>query len=118
VLAAHDRGHRRGLARGAGCRLEHPHTVNRAPLDRVHDAGSIPTEGATVANIDVTALQARAIAELAADHGALALHQITPGEGAPHAGDVYATPHGSDSGFRIAVDGATSAIGHTLPATD
>lgn len=71
-----------------------------------------------MADIDVTVAQARAIAELAHDHGALALHRLPPVEGAVNAGDVYATPHGSDSGFRIAVDGTTSEIGHTLPAAD
>jgi hypothetical protein len=71
-----------------------------------------------MADIDVTAAQAKAIAELAAGAGALALRQLVPNERAVNAGDVYATPHGSDEGYRITVDGATTPIGHTLPASD
>jgi hypothetical protein len=63
-----------------------------------------------VSVIEITAAQATALADLASTYGLLAIHQLGP------AGDVYATPHGSAAGFRVAPDGAVSEIGETLPA--
>ena len=75
-------------------------------------------ENPQMAAIDLTPQQAEAIAHLTQRLGAVALHQLAPGQRQPNAGDVYATPHGSDSGYRIAVDGTVTPIGHTLPASD
>jgi len=60
--------------------------------------------------IEITAAQATALAALADRQGLVAIHQVEP------AGDIYVTPHGSTSGYRIARDGAISEIGETLPA--
>lgn len=68
--------------------------------------------------IDITPAQAGALAQLSAQLGSLALHQITPDEDAAPAGDVYVTPHGRDSGYRVDVEGRVSPIGETLPAPD
>jgi len=62
-------------------------------------------------SIEITHAQAAALAQLAETAGALAIHQLG-GE----AGDVYATPHGSAIGYRVAADGTISEIGETLPA--
>jgi hypothetical protein len=65
--------------------------------------------------VELTVAQTRALAELAAREGSISLHQLgARGEAA----DVYATPLGATIGFRIAIDGAVSGIGETLPATD
>ena len=66
------------------------------------------------ARIDVTQAQAAALARLTAEEGQVSLHQLVGPEHTP--GDIYATPHGSVHGFRIAVDGTISRIGETLPA--
>ncbi|HEY8029983.1 MAG TPA: hypothetical protein VIE38_10790 [Gaiellaceae bacterium] len=60
--------------------------------------------------IEITATQAAALADLAEEHGLVAIHQVAP------SGDVYVTPHNASTGFRIAPDGTLSDIGHTLPA--
>jgi hypothetical protein len=65
--------------------------------------------------IELTVAQARALAELADREGSVVLHQLGPGSDAA-AADVYATPLGATSGFRIAIDGGVSRIGETLPA--
>lgn len=71
-----------------------------------------------MAEIDLTHDQAQAIADLTRREGAVALHQLGRDEHARSAGDVYVTPHGSSTGYRIAVDGTTTPIGETLPAAD
>jgi hypothetical protein len=69
--------------------------------------------------IELTAAQARALADFAAREGSVALHQVPPGGQAAAAGaDVYVTPHGSKNGFRLAADGEISPIGETLPAAE
>jgi uncharacterized protein (DUF779 family) len=67
--------------------------------------------------IELTVAQARALAELADREGPISLHQLGAGSDA-RGPDVYATPVGATVGFRIAIDGAVSGIGETLPATD
>ena len=69
-------------------------------------------------SVDLTAAQARAVAELAEREGSVVLHQLAPGERGAASGDVYATPHGSAAGYRVSVDGAVAAIGETLPAPE
>ncbi|HYW29171.1 MAG TPA: hypothetical protein VE824_05125 [Gaiellales bacterium] len=69
-------------------------------------------------SIDVTPAQARALAELSAQVGPLALHQITPDDTTEATGDVYATPHGWETGYRVSLVGRVSPIGETLPAPD
>jgi hypothetical protein len=64
--------------------------------------------------IELTVAQARALAELADREGPISLHQLAH----EAATDVYATPMGATIGFRIAIDGAVSGIGETLPATE
>jgi len=68
--------------------------------------------------IELTPAQARALAELTAREGVVWLHQLahTDPQGADE--DVYATPHGTKQGYRIARDGVTSEIGETLPSPD
>jgi hypothetical protein len=66
-------------------------------------------------SIELTVAQARALAELADREGPIALHQLGAG-GDAAATDVYATPLGATEGFRVAMDGAMSGIGETLPA--
>ncbi|NUR78576.1 MAG: hypothetical protein HOQ28_20095 [Thermoleophilia bacterium] len=67
-------------------------------------------------SIELTAAQARAVAELAEREGSVTLHQIaeTP---TTHTADVYATPRGTAHGYRITVNGELTPIGETLPAT-
>ena len=60
--------------------------------------------------IEITAAQASALATLTDRQGLVAIHQVEP------AGDIYVTPRGSASGYRIATDGSVSEIGETLPA--
>jgi hypothetical protein len=67
--------------------------------------------------IEMTAAQARALADFAADKGVVALHQVARGGESPSA-DVYVTPHGSNRGFRIDAAGKVSPIGETLPAAE
>ena len=67
-------------------------------------------------SVEITPAQARALAELAAREGALSLHQLGAGEAGAGALDVYATPGGTHTGFRITPDGALAPIGDTLPA--
>jgi hypothetical protein len=66
--------------------------------------------------IELTPAQARALADLTAREGAVTLHQLSHDEPAPKDEDVYATPQGAASGYRIAADGQLSEIGETLPA--
>jgi hypothetical protein len=67
--------------------------------------------------IEMTAAQARALANFAAEKGVVALHQVARGTESRSA-DVYVTPHGSSHGFRIDADGRVSPIGETLPAAE
>jgi hypothetical protein len=66
--------------------------------------------------IELTPAQARTLAGLAAREGRIVLHQLTHDDPAFAADDVYATPHGTAVGYRIARDGRLSTIGTTLPA--
>ena len=67
--------------------------------------------------IELTAQQARALADFAAREGPVALHQLSrAGEVVTATPDVYVTPVGAKYGYRIAADGSLSAIGETLPA--
>jgi hypothetical protein len=66
-------------------------------------------------SVELTPAQARALADLAARDGSLFLHQLL-GDQREHRPDVYATPVGTSEGYRVAVDGTVSSIGHTLPA--
>jgi hypothetical protein len=66
-------------------------------------------------SIEITHDQANALASLSERLGALSLHQLTP-EGDADPGDVYATPVGSSSGYRVSATGALSPVGDTLPA--
>jgi hypothetical protein len=67
--------------------------------------------------IELTPAQARALADLTAREGAVTLHQLSHDEqSAAKDEDVYATPQGAASGYRIAADGRLSEIGETLPA--
>lgn len=68
-------------------------------------------------SIDLTAEQAQALADLSAQLGSLALHQVPEADGVS-AGDVYVTPHGCDAGYRVDMGGRVAAIGETLPAPD
>jgi hypothetical protein len=61
-------------------------------------------------SIELTAPQARAVAELATPEGGVTLHQLAQGS------DIYATPRGMSHGYRIAEDGELTPIGETLPA--
>ena len=65
--------------------------------------------------IEVSTAQAHAVAALAERKGALSLHQIGHPDDLPP-DDIFATPVGSTSGFRIAPDGTVTDIGETLPA--
>ena len=67
------------------------------------------------ASIEITHAQARALLELTGHGQPLAVRQLPLGEEA-RAGDLYATPRGSPTGYRISLDGTTSEIGETLPA--
>jgi len=67
-------------------------------------------------SIELTAAQARALAELAAREGGVTLHQVVASGEATRDPDVYVTPHGRSEGYRIAHDGELSSIGETLPA--
>ena len=67
-------------------------------------------------SIEVTQQQARALAELAErEGGTVALHQLAA-TGTSGPADVYATPNGATSGYRISADGRLTPIGDTLPA--
>ena len=66
-------------------------------------------------SVELTPAQAHALADLAARDGSLILHQLV-GDLVEHGPDVYATPVGTSAGYRVAVDGTVSSIGHTLPA--
>jgi hypothetical protein len=67
--------------------------------------------------IELTAAQARALADLTGSEGIVALHQVPSGaEASATVADVYATPRGSARGFRIDAEGSLSPIGETLPA--
>jgi hypothetical protein len=65
-------------------------------------------------SVKLTPAQVHAVAELADREGGVALHQLAEGESSGP-GDVYATPLGAISGYRIAPDGSLSRIGETLP---
>ena len=69
-------------------------------------------------SIRLTPLQARALAELAGQEGDVVLHQLEAEARSEQDRDVYATPHGTATGYRIAIDGGVSSIGKTLPASD
>ena len=69
-----------------------------------------------MADIDITPRQAQSVADLARATGTVALHQLVADERTPIERDVYATPHGSRTGYRITSDGAVTPIGETLPA--
>lgn len=64
----------------------------------------------------LTPEQARAVADLAERRGTLVLHQLAHDRAGAAADDLYATPHGAATGFRITREGALSEIGETLPA--
>lgn len=64
--------------------------------------------------IEITYAQAKALVELTERQQRLAVRQLAAEESA----DLYATPHGTSTGYRIAVDGTISEIGETLPAPD
>jgi hypothetical protein len=64
--------------------------------------------------IEITPEQAVALARLSESVGAIAIHQLA----AAHGSDVYATPRGTDHGYRIRADGTVSEMGETLPAPD
>jgi hypothetical protein len=66
--------------------------------------------------IHLTPVQAAAVAELAEREGDLTLHQVERASHEPAARDVYATPSGTATGYRIAPDGALSPAGKSLPA--
>jgi len=66
-------------------------------------------------SVKLTSAQARTVAELADQKGGVALHQLADSE-STGSSDVYATPLGAISGYRIAADGSLSRIGETLPA--
>jgi hypothetical protein len=67
-------------------------------------------------HIELTAEQAATLADLTARTGHVYLHQLAPPGAIAGPSDVYVTPHDSATGFRVAVDGAISPIGETLPA--
>jgi len=69
-------------------------------------------------SIRLTSKQAAALAELAGRVGDVVLHQLEATAQEEQARDVYATPHGTATGYRIAVDGSVSSIGETLSAHD
>jgi hypothetical protein len=67
--------------------------------------------------IEITKAQAKTLASLSRWEGPLAIRQLAADEGTGAApGDIYVTPRGAASGFRIASDGTMSDIGETLPA--
>jgi hypothetical protein len=68
--------------------------------------------------IELTAAQALALADLAHREGTLILHQLAHTQPAHHPEAVYATPHGTNRGYRISRDGQVAEIGETLPAAD
>jgi hypothetical protein len=67
-------------------------------------------------HVDLTAAQAQAIAQLAQKGEVVSLRQLVAGESSAAGGDVYATVHGSTSGFRISPDGSLHEVAHVLPA--
>lgn len=69
-------------------------------------------------SVRLTPQQAQALAELTGRVGDVVLHQLEATSGDVQARDVYATPHGTASGYRIAIDGSLSSIGETLSARD
>lgn len=71
-----------------------------------------------VPSIDLTPRQAQALADLSSSLGSIALHQVVPDHDGHLTGDVYVTPHGWDTGYRVDVDGRVAVIGATLPAPD
>jgi hypothetical protein len=77
----------------------------------------VPRAEAMSAGIEITQAQARALVVLTDRVGPLAIRQLAAGEGF-HPSDLYATPRGSASGYRVAADGSVSEIGETLPAPD
>lgn len=66
-------------------------------------------------SIHLTPAQAAALAELTAEVGDVALHQLEHGGSAPATGDVYATPQKATAGFRIDPAGGVGPIPETLP---
>jgi hypothetical protein len=68
--------------------------------------------------IELSAAQARAVAELAEREGNVTLHQLAHKDPLAAADDVYATPRGTTKGYRVARDGVVTEIGETLPSGD
>jgi hypothetical protein len=69
-------------------------------------------------SIELTAAQARVVARLAEQEGvAISLRQLSPTEPI-EAAEVYATPHGTTTGYRISTEGELARIGETLPGID
>jgi len=67
-------------------------------------------------SIELTHAQAQALASLTESDGRIALHQLVPAEGMAGKSDVFVTPYGSSTGYRIAADGSVTQIGAMLPA--
>jgi len=65
--------------------------------------------------VELTPAQARAIAELAEREGVVSLHQLSHDTELAGSADVFATPHGTDRGYRVNADGQLVEIGKTLP---
>jgi hypothetical protein len=66
--------------------------------------------------IEITHAQAKTLATLSGWEGPLALHQLPNEQEGAMPGDLYVTPRGASSGFRIDPAGVMSDIGETLPA--
>jgi hypothetical protein len=66
--------------------------------------------------IEITRAQAKTLASLSEWEGPLAIRQLASGPAGTMPGDIYVTPRGASSGFRIDPEGAMSDIGDTLPA--
>lgn len=65
--------------------------------------------------VELTPAQARAVTWLAARKG-LFVDRSARVDEHERAGDLYATPHGSTTGYRIATDGTLNEIGETPAA--
>lgn len=68
-------------------------------------------------SIDLTAAQAASVAVLAEREGGVMLHQLADSDAHAEPRDIYATPWGTNHGYRIATDGNSVAIDETLPAS-
>lgn len=67
-------------------------------------------------SIELTPLQAAAVAVAAETHGPVIVRQLA-GVDAHTPGDVYLTAIGTSAGLRITPAGEVTDIGETLPAT-